>query len=462
MVAGVSDPVLQPATEPLKLSSFRQNLIRLEETIIFALIERAQFPLNVAVTNGTIQVGGRSLMDHMLRENECSHGQVRRYTSPDENPFFLEAKDVTPVMPLLDFPATIKPNKINFNNKIKSIYLEKILPKITTGEDKRSYGSTCVADIACLQALSKRIHYGKFIAEAKFQAKQELYTDLIKNNDAAGLMALLTDMPQEERVLDRVEKKAGTYGQDLDNADGPPEFKVDPKYIRELYRDIVMPETKEVQVEYLLQRISHTSVVCCGPDGSLAHQAAQVHFKLPAQNLFLLAPDRADLVFSKVLSNEAAKGVVVVETQRDGVQKKVKQLLVQFNLKIVDEIIIDGGDAGQTRCLVISKDSSSSSGRDKTCIAFGTSHESGALHSALGAFHSHGVNLSSIESLPSSDVSEGFKYDFIVECEGSCDDAKVNEALKALEKSATFVQNLGTFPQRSQDSAAKRAKTNSS
>ena len=38
------------------------------------------------------------------------------------------------------------------------------------------------------QALSNRIHFGKFIAEAKFQANRELYSKLIAARDAGGLM----------------------------------------------------------------------------------------------------------------------------------------------------------------------------------------------------------------------------------------------------------------------------------
>lgn len=39
--------------------------------------------------------------------------------------------------------------------------------------DDGNYGSAAVCDIAVLQALSKRIHFGKFIAEAKFQSERE-------------------------------------------------------------------------------------------------------------------------------------------------------------------------------------------------------------------------------------------------------------------------------------------------
>ena len=50
------------------------------------------------------------------------------------------------------------------------------------------------------QALSKRIHYGKFVAEAKFRSHPELYIPLIEAGDAAGILKTLTDAAVENKV----------------------------------------------------------------------------------------------------------------------------------------------------------------------------------------------------------------------------------------------------------------------
>lgn len=42
-------------------------------------------------------------------------------------------------------------------------------PAITPGGDDGNYGSAATLDVLVLQALSTRIHYGKFVAEAKFR-----------------------------------------------------------------------------------------------------------------------------------------------------------------------------------------------------------------------------------------------------------------------------------------------------
>lgn len=80
----------------LALDNIRQTLIRQEDTIIFLLIERAQFARNAAVYEADAvpvpdfdAAGERfSLLEYLLRETEQIHGKIRRYTSPDEQAFY--------------------------------------------------------------------------------------------------------------------------------------------------------------------------------------------------------------------------------------------------------------------------------------------------------------------------------------------------------------------------------------
>ena len=55
-----------------------------------------------------------------------------------------------------------------------------------------------------MQALSRRIHYGKFVAEAKFLDEQEKYTALIQARDDQGIMNLLTNEKVEMQVRPQV------------------------------------------------------------------------------------------------------------------------------------------------------------------------------------------------------------------------------------------------------------------
>nr|CAB3478389.1 unnamed protein product [Digitaria exilis] len=223
-------------SEILTLDSIRQTLIRLEDSIIFGLLERAQYRHNTATYDkNSFHMDGfeGSLVEYMVRETEKLHAQVGRYKSPDEHPFFPEDLP-EPRLPPMQYP----------------------------------------------KALSKRIHYGKFVAEAKFQEAPEVYKPAIKAQDHHQLMQLLTYETVERAIEHRVEAKAKIFGQEVNIGAGnkqkvnidaenngqqvnigaqdngtPPGFKIRPSLVAELYSHRIMPLTKEVQVAYLLRRL---------------------------------------------------------------------------------------------------------------------------------------------------------------------------------------------------------------
>lgn len=66
-------------SESLTLDKIRDNLIRQEDTIIFSLIERAQFRLNPAAydpKSNSVPGFDGSLLDYLLRETEHLHAKV--------------------------------------------------------------------------------------------------------------------------------------------------------------------------------------------------------------------------------------------------------------------------------------------------------------------------------------------------------------------------------------------------
>ncbi|KAI9836378.1 MAG: hypothetical protein M1819_001407 [Sarea resinae] len=257
---------LSDASKALDLANIRFQLIRLEDTITFHLIERVQFPLNHTVyVPGALKIPGSdlSLLDWMLREQERFQSLVRRYQSPDEYPFFPDAIQ-EPILPALHYPEVLHPNTVNVNAKLKESYIEHILPPACTdfGREERSdaqenYGSTAVCDVSCLQALSRRIHFGKFVAEAKFRKETDRFVQLIRAGDRDGIGAAITDEKVEKKVLERLRLKAKTYGTDPSiEAQTPGKINLDA--VVAMYKDWVIPLTKEVEVEYLMQRLKNT------------------------------------------------------------------------------------------------------------------------------------------------------------------------------------------------------------
>ena len=217
--------VSRDESDRLSLDNIRASLIRQEDSIIFGLIERAQYKMNDAVYRpGAVEVpcyhpdGTRaSMLEFMLREKEQLGGKIRRYTSPDEHASPTPTISPMLVIGAMSYPDPLAPaaEAININERVMDMYVNNLLPALCEAGDDNNYGSTGLADVNCLQTISKRIHYGKFVAESKFQAKPEEFTELIKAQDAEGLMDLLTYKAVEDRVVRRVTNKAATYGQDI-------------------------------------------------------------------------------------------------------------------------------------------------------------------------------------------------------------------------------------------------------
>ncbi|KAJ6814940.1 chorismate mutase 1, chloroplastic-like [Iris pallida] len=252
-------------SQSLTLDSIRHSLIRQEDSIIFSLLERSQYCYNGATYDPNVfHLDGfhGSLVEFMVKEAEKLHAQVGRYKSPDEHPFFPEDLP-EPMLPPMKYPKVLHPiaDSININKKIWTMYFSKLLPRLIKEGDDGNFGFTAVCDTICLQALSRRIHYGKFVAEAKFQEAPDVYQPAIRAQDGNQLMQLLTYEAVEAAIMQRVETKAKIYGEVVtigDHVQGNgtlPIYKINPKLVADLYGKWIMPLTKEVQVQYLLRRL---------------------------------------------------------------------------------------------------------------------------------------------------------------------------------------------------------------
>ncbi|KAJ6508737.1 chorismate mutase [Mycena sanguinolenta] len=278
--------------DPLSLDRIRGVLTRLEDTIIFSLIERAQFAQNPriyqkgAFAELTALGFHGSWLEWFLKETETFHAKARRYTSPDEYPFTCGLP--APVLPPLKYPKILHPNTINVNQSILSFYVRTIVPRITrratvalaaskraqgiTGddefEDDGNYGSAATIDVEVLQSISKRVHYGKFVSESKFQDDPAAFIPHIQDRNRCALGGLITKPEVEKKLLQRLLKKAATYAQDfaadgeiMRDANGNIGItgKIDVDGVVDLYESFIIPLTKELEVNYLLQRLDGLS-----------------------------------------------------------------------------------------------------------------------------------------------------------------------------------------------------------
>lgn len=202
-----------------------------------------------------------SFFDWLLRGQERLHSLIRRYESPDEYPYFPDALE-KPILESLHYPQILHPNDVNVNARIKESYISTILPRVCAApndvpDQPENYGSAGIRDVDCVQALSRRIHFGKFVAESKFRQETDRFVKLIHARDVKGIDSAITNAKVEEEVLARLKLKAETYGREP-GIGVEKHLRIDTDAVVSMYKDIVIPLTKVVEVEYLMQRLKGT------------------------------------------------------------------------------------------------------------------------------------------------------------------------------------------------------------
>lgn len=134
------DSIFGSATcDLLSLSYIRSILQRLEDTILFQLIERGQNAHNSSMYQpGAFKElkekegWNKSWVEWFLKETESSHAKCRRWQAPDEYPFTDISLLPQPILPPIDYPETLYERAIvNVNDQIYKHYRDELVPALT-------------------------------------------------------------------------------------------------------------------------------------------------------------------------------------------------------------------------------------------------------------------------------------------------------------------------------------------
>jgi chorismate mutase len=239
----------------LDLSGIAAFLEGLEESIIYKILDRAQFSRNYMAyqpgNSGFLAFPNLSTLEIRLRMQEEMDARFGRFQVPEERPFTSnlpepERLGAYPVnFPLVDY-SIVSQNTAIYN------HYHGLLDKICQKGDDGHYGSSVEHDVFALQAIARRIHYGAFyVSEAKFQADPPTFRSLARAGDDLGLLNALTRKEVEERILERVQQKVNA----IQNVINPAvRRRIDPSLILGFYRDSIIPLTKQGELAYLKQR----------------------------------------------------------------------------------------------------------------------------------------------------------------------------------------------------------------
>lgn len=241
----------------LELPRIAACLEGLEETIINRLIDRAQFAANAVAyrrgESGFTGAGDRSLFDMRLRYQEEMDAAFGRFQVPEERPFHRDLPPSRRVMTLPESPLAVSSfDAVNLTRRIVADY-RTFLPRLCQDGDDGHYGSSVEHDVLAIQALARRVHYGAlYVAESKYRAEPAAFDRLVDERDERAIIERITRPEVEERILVRVAEKV-TYIQATANRSV--RRHVTPEVVLELYRDTIIPLTKEGELLYLFNRV---------------------------------------------------------------------------------------------------------------------------------------------------------------------------------------------------------------
>jgi chorismate mutase / prephenate dehydratase len=114
-----------------------------------------------------------------------------------------------------------------------------------------------------------------------------------------------------------------------------------------------------------------------------------------------------------------------------------------YKLEVVEQDIQDNA-SNATRFLVLGRQDTPPTGRDRTSLLMSVSDRVGALHDAIAAFRRYRINMTRIESRPSK--RRAWEYFFFIDIDGHITQAGVAKAVAGLEKHCSFVKVLGSYP----------------
>jgi chorismate mutase/prephenate dehydratase len=115
----------------------------------------------------------------------------------------------------------------------------------------------------------------------------------------------------------------------------------------------------------------------------------------------------------------------------------------KYGLKILESDVQDNSN-NATRFLVLGRQCSPPTGKDRTSLMISLAHEVGALHKALAPFEKYKINMTKIESRPNK--RKAWEYFFFVDCDGHIDDPQLKKATAQLAKDVAYLKVLGSYP----------------
>ncbi len=254
----------------LSLDEISSRLESFEETIVFKLLDRAQYTANERVyergKSGFRDAGDLSLLELRLRSQQNIDVLFGKFNSLEERPFFND-DSIPRCKTIMEGNEIVVDNydAINLSVDIMAAY-RSFVPSFCRSGDDGHYGSSVELDVYAMSAISRRIHFGSiYAAECKFKSDPVGFGRLIDACDQKALLDRCTRKDIEDRTIERVREKTKstqiTVNRNIRKM-------IEPEIIVAFYRQHIIPLTKKGQVLYLLNRNRKRKSWLCFPKPS--------------------------------------------------------------------------------------------------------------------------------------------------------------------------------------------------
>ena len=224
------------------------------------------------------------------------------------------------------------------------------------------------------------------------------------------------------------------------------------------YGVVPVENSTEGMVTHTLECFLDSPLVICGEVEMRIHQALMVksgtdvsavktifsHQQSLAQCRLWLDANCPKATRETVSSNAEAARLVCESNPTDGIAAVAGERAAEtYGLTLLAGSIEDRPD-NTTRFLVIGKQTTEPSGRDKTSLIVSVKNEPGALYRLLEPFEQHGIDMTRLESRPSH--SGIWSYRFFIDFKGHVDDAPIQNFLDDVRTQSAELKRLGSYP----------------
>ena len=148
-----------------------------------------------------------------------------------------------------------------------------------------------------------------------------------------------------------------------------------------------------------------------------------------------------DAIVVDVQSGQAAAHFAIGDDQSAALGSALLKEL--YDLKLIDDRLEDDSDV-VIRFGIVGNRLPSRTGQDRTVLAIAPGDEPGALHRALRPLADREINLTRVESRPSS--STQWRHIFFLEMDGHITDRAILTAVEELRRISRYAKVLGSYP----------------